>query len=87
MVVQTKRKIEELREEILVQAEHEDSGSENEENHEVSEEEELTRLKGLIPSLSRKENVTQLDVILEAIRYIDSLRGKLINIIPKPVEV
>jgi len=43
MVVQTKRKIEELREEILVQAEHEDSGSENEENHEVSEEEELTR--------------------------------------------
>lgn len=48
MVVQTKRKIEELREEILVQAEHEDSGSENEENHEVSEEEELTRCENFV---------------------------------------
>ena len=43
MVVQTKRKLAEMREELLVQAEQEDSGSENEENEEVSEDEELTR--------------------------------------------
>ena len=35
------------------------------------------RLKELVPSLSVKDNVTQLDVILEAIRYIASLRSQL----------
>jgi len=47
-------------------------------NHETGEEEfELCRLKELVPSVSVKENVTQLDVILEAIRYIASLRSQL----------
>ena len=31
----------------------------------------------LIPNLNGKENVTQLDVILEAIKYIDSLEDTL----------
>ena len=35
------------------------------------------RLKELIPSVSAKDNVTQLDIILEAIRYIDSLQNRL----------
>ena len=35
------------------------------------------RLKELVPSVSVKDNVTQLDVILEAIRYIASLRSQL----------
>ena len=35
------------------------------------------RLKELIPTVSAKDNVTQLDIILEAIRYIDSLQNKL----------
>ena len=35
------------------------------------------RLQGLIPSITSKDNVTQLDIILEAIRYIDSLQNKL----------
>ena len=35
------------------------------------------RLKELVPSVSAKDNVTQLDIILEAIRYIDSLTHKL----------
>ena len=35
------------------------------------------RLKELVPSVSAKDNVTQLDIILEAIRYIDSLQNKL----------
>ena len=35
------------------------------------------RLQKLIPSVSIKENVTQLDIILEAIRYIDNLTYKL----------
>ena len=35
------------------------------------------RLKELIPSVSAKDNVTQLDIILEAIRYIDSLQSRL----------
>lgn len=34
-------------------------------------------LHQLLPTLSIKENVTQLDIILEAIRYIDSLTHKL----------
>ena len=35
------------------------------------------RLHQLLPSLCIKENVTQLDIILEAIRYIDSLQNRL----------
>ena len=35
------------------------------------------RLKELVPSVSTKDNVTQLDIILEAIRYIDSLQNRL----------
>ena len=35
------------------------------------------RLKLLVPSVSVKDNVSQLDVILEAIRYIASLQGEL----------
>ena len=35
------------------------------------------RLQDLIPSITAKDNVTQLDIILEAIRYIDSLQNKL----------
>ena len=31
----------------------------------------------MIPTVSIKDNVTQLDIILEAIRYIDSLRDRL----------
>merc|ERR1712210_280404 len=38
---------------------------------------ELDRLKELVPSVSVKDNVSQLDVILEAIRYIASLQGRL----------
>ena len=37
----------------------------------------IYRLKELIPSVSAKDNVTQLDIILEAIRYIDSLQNRL----------
>eukprot|EP00092_Neocalanus_flemingeri_P064236 GFUD01077895.1.p1 GENE.GFUD01077895.1~~GFUD01077895.1.p1 ORF type:complete len:121 (+),score=56.17 GFUD01077895.1:42-404(+) len=38
---------------------------------------DLSRLKDLIPSITAKDNITQLDIILEAIRYIDSLQNKL----------
>ena len=31
----------------------------------------------MVPSVSAKDNVTQLDIILEAIRYIDSLQNRL----------
>lgn len=41
----------------------------------------------MIPSLCRKDNVTQLDIILEAIRYIDVLREKLINILPPSADL
>merc|ERR1711915_85477 len=37
----------------------------------------LSRLQKLLPSVSIKNNVTQLDIILEAIRYIDTLQFKL----------
>merc|ERR1711970_967512 len=47
---------------------------EEERSHEKSE---LSRLKKLIPTMSIKNNVTQLDIILEAIRYIDTLKDKL----------
>eukprot|EP00092_Neocalanus_flemingeri_P033687 GFUD01036620.1.p2 GENE.GFUD01036620.1~~GFUD01036620.1.p2 ORF type:complete len:111 (+),score=43.25 GFUD01036620.1:45-377(+) len=51
--------------------------SDSELKDEVSEEAQLERLKQLMPTMSAKENVTQLDIILEAIRYIDCLRDKL----------
>ena len=35
------------------------------------------RLKEVIPSITAKDNVTQLDIILEAIHYIASLRSQL----------
>merc|ERR1712117_127379 len=38
---------------------------------------DLIRLQELIPSVAAKDNVTHLDIILEAIRYIDSLQDKL----------
>merc|ERR1712223_2083771 len=50
-----------------------DSGTSDEE----PEENDLNRLKELVPSVSAKDNVTQLDIILEAIRYIDSLQNRL----------
>eukprot|EP00092_Neocalanus_flemingeri_P078986 GFUD01098356.1.p2 GENE.GFUD01098356.1~~GFUD01098356.1.p2 ORF type:complete len:114 (+),score=54.92 GFUD01098356.1:41-382(+) len=54
---------------------------------------DLSRLKDLIPSITAKDNITQLDIILEAIRYIDSLQNKLADkidtgeIVPIQVEV
>merc|ERR1712154_522300 len=50
-----------------------DEGTSDEE----PEENDLNRLKELVPSVSAKDNVTQLDIILEAIRYIDSLQNRL----------
>merc|ERR1711909_224269 len=38
---------------------------------------DLIRLQEIIPSVAAKDNVTHLDIILEAIRYIDSLQDKL----------
>jgi len=49
----------------------------SENSDEEPEENDLIRLKELIPSVSAKDNVTQLDIILEAIRYIDNLKNKL----------
>jgi len=37
----------------------------------------ISRLQEMIPSVAAKDNVTHLDIILEAIRYIDSLQDKL----------
>ena len=35
------------------------------------------RLQELIPSITGKDNITSLDIILEAIRYIDTLQDTL----------
>merc|ERR1711997_69457 len=43
----------------------------------MTERSELGRLHQLLPTLCIKENVSQLDITLEAIRYIDSLTHKL----------
>jgi hypothetical protein len=40
---------------------------------------EFTRLKSLVPTISKKQTVSKLDVILEAIRYIDQLQDQLID--------
>merc|ERR1712126_86053 len=50
-----------------------ESDTEDERDEEVN----MSKLKSLIPQINIKDNVTQLDVILEAIRYIDSLKEKL----------
>lgn len=44
-----------------------------------STEVEFSRLKNLVPSISKKQSVSKLDVILEAIRYIDQLQDQLIE--------
>ncbi len=40
---------------------------------------EFSRLKKLVPSISKKQSVSKLDVILEAIRYIDQLQDQLVD--------
>jgi len=40
---------------------------------------EFSRLKNLVPAISKKDTVSKLDVILEAIRYIDQLQGQLVE--------
>merc|ERR1712050_22864 len=54
-----------------------ENDSETDEESEESETVDLSRLQELIPSVAAKDNVTHLDIILEAIRYIDSLQDKL----------
>ena len=48
-------------------------------NKTKSTEVEFSRLKTLVPSISKKQAVTKLDVILEAIRYIDELQDQLLE--------
>ena len=40
---------------------------------------EFSRLKKLVPAISKKQSVSKLDVILEAIRYIDQLQDQLVD--------
>jgi len=40
---------------------------------------EFKRLKTILPSIKRKENVSKLDIILEAIKYIDDLQDQLFD--------
>merc|ERR1712223_1443064 len=40
---------------------------------------EFKRLKTILPSIRRKENVSKLDIILEAIKYIDDLQDQLFD--------
>eukprot|EP00090_Calanus_glacialis_P040707 TRINITY_DN7113_c0_g1_i2.p2 TRINITY_DN7113_c0_g1~~TRINITY_DN7113_c0_g1_i2.p2 ORF type:complete len:113 (-),score=56.70 TRINITY_DN7113_c0_g1_i2:122-427(-) len=75
MMESRKRKLNETdidEEAAEVEEEEEEEGKEHK-----TEKCELIRLQKLIPTMSIKDNVTQLDIILEAIRYIDSLREKL----------
>ncbi len=48
-------------------------------NKTKSTEVEFSRLKNLVPSISKKTSVSKLDVILEAIRYIDQLQDQLVD--------
>ena len=48
-------------------------------NKAKSTEVEFSRLKNLVPSIQKKQSVSQLDVILEAIRYIDQLQDQLVE--------
>jgi len=54
-----------------------ENATHSEMSDEEPEENDLIRLKEVIPSVCAKDNVTQLDIILEAIRYIDSLKNRL----------
>ena len=36
-----------------------------------------SKLKRLVPAISHKENISKLDVVLEAINYIQTLQGNL----------
>ena len=36
-----------------------------------------SRLKRIVPAISEKENISKLDVVLEAINYIQMLQGNL----------
>ncbi len=45
---------------------------------------EFKRLKTILPSIRRKENVSKLDIILEAIKYIDDLQDQLIDRLSGP---
>merc|ERR1712001_31330 len=40
---------------------------------------EFKRLKTILPSIRRKENVSKLDIILEDIKYIDDLQDQLFD--------
>ncbi|CAB4069222.1 unnamed protein product [Lepeophtheirus salmonis] len=40
---------------------------------------EFRRLKTILPSIRRKDNVSKLDIILEAIKYIDDLQDQLMD--------
>merc|ERR1712062_947797 len=40
---------------------------------------EFKRLKTILPSIKRKENVSKLDIILESIKYIDDLQDQLFD--------
>ena len=40
---------------------------------------EFKRLKTILPSIRRKEKVSKLDIILEAIKYIDDLQDQLFD--------
>ena len=45
---------------------------------------EFRRLKTILPAIKRKENVSKLDIILEAIKYIDDLQDQLIDRLTGP---
>merc|ERR1712088_137385 len=48
-------------------------------NKAKSTEVEFSRLKNLVPAISKKQAVSKLDVILEAIRYIDQLQEQRLH--------
>lgn len=45
---------------------------------------EFKRLKTILPSIRRKEKVSKLDIILEAIKYIDDLQDQLFDRLSGP---
>merc|ERR1712228_1060156 len=68
---------ENVKEDQAKETDEDDKENEGTEDTAGEAELELSRLKELVPSVCIKDNVSQLDVILEAIRYISSLQGKL----------
>lgn len=46
---------------------------------------EFRRLKTIVPSIQRKDRVSKLDIILEAIKYIDDLQDQLFDRLGSPV--